>query len=149
VRTSVGTRVDRTGRCGNCIKELIIFAHSGLAGLIRFADSKKYPASCILDGQWLRKDLPRVLGKWRGLFCEDGRVVIRQCCAGCGDAGTRSLSALARLWQVPVTAPLSAFRAGFNPSGWKTVTPEGKVIIKGWQKCVECKKTGLAPQKKP
>ncbi|MFC1524961.1 RHS repeat domain-containing protein [Planctomycetota bacterium] len=129
IKSRVGKPIDKTGKDGNCIEKLTIYAHSGRSGLVRFS-----PLGYRYDFVTPRSFSKAIEAKLRALapyFCEGAVIVLRQCSSAAGDEGTETLKKIASAVQVNVLGATSDFRFGFNPSGWKKVTPEGKVTHTG------------------
>jgi RHS repeat-associated protein len=131
VKKKVG-KFDPKGKCDNCILTLKITAHSGLEGYVSFspigAGGDFYSASA---GGFNSPNVAAAFSELKNYFCKDGKFIVEQCSAGGCDDGTKALTELSKILNVPVTAPSVPTRIGWRPKATKTVYPDGKVVEVG------------------
>ena len=129
VIAKIGKKHDATGKCGNCIHTLTLTAHSGLEGFISFSstDIPSQNSDNYSNGNFSSPQAAASFAELKKYFCTDGKLILLECSAGAGDAGTDALRDLSKIVNVPVTAPQTPIRVGQKPKFPKTVYPDGTV----------------------
>jgi hypothetical protein len=104
-----------SARRGRRLALLRIFGH-GLAGYQIVSAGHGAPGGATSHGSALTAQAVRVMrsdwGRLAAVFCRSGSAELHGCHVGDGAAGLALLSALADIWQVPVSASPSTQRTG-------------------------------------
>jgi RHS repeat-associated protein len=124
VKSEVGTPIDRTGKCGNCLQLLYVISHSGSPGVFTVGGE-----ALAFNTSRREVALPRhrsLLGELKELFCKGGKALFHECSAAAGDEGRRHLQILADALGVEVSAPTQTVDAIKWPwQDWRTARPTG------------------------
>jgi RHS repeat-associated protein len=135
VKAKIGKNFDAEGKCGNCVLEITITAHSGLEGYVSFspAEGASYGQSDYYapGSGWSNPKAAAAFAELGKYFCKGGKLYLQECSAGRGDAGTATLQDLSRTIGVPVTAPQVDIRVGRTGKCTKTSYPDGKIETTG------------------